>query len=129
MACNEFRLAAGLGFFVRQHGLKPNSFVEVEDMIKSQIARRQAEQKLIANKKMRNYSSASLAANPMLAAVYCRGEDLCFDYFSISLRIRQQVILEIFSQCQIMKMSVSKTQLLTRSGLGFQLTLVSESVF
>jgi hypothetical protein len=35
---------------------------------KSQIEKRLLEQKLIANKKMRIYSSASIAANPMLQA-------------------------------------------------------------
>jgi RNase H-fold protein (predicted Holliday junction resolvase) len=50
-------------------------------MTKSQTAKRQLEQMMKENKKMKKISSASLAANPMLAAVYCPQEDLCFEYF------------------------------------------------
>ena len=47
---------------------------------KSQIEKRLLEQKLIANKKMRIYSSASIAANPILC--------LQFNKFSYSYKNR-----------------------------------------
>jgi hypothetical protein len=46
--------------------LKPNRITDDEDKNKSSIGLRLTEPLLIANKKMRIYSSASIAANPML---------------------------------------------------------------
>ena len=46
--------------------LKPNKITDDEDKNKSSIELRLTELLLIANKKMRIYSSASIAANPML---------------------------------------------------------------
>jgi hypothetical protein len=46
--------------------LKPNRITDDEDKNKSLIELRLTELLLIANKKMRIYSSASIAANPML---------------------------------------------------------------
>jgi hypothetical protein len=45
--------------------LKPNRITDDEDKNKSSIELRLTEPLLIANKKMRIYSSASIAANPM----------------------------------------------------------------
>jgi hypothetical protein len=56
-------------------------FIEVEDMIKSHNEDRQARTKAESEQKDEVFSSASLAANPMLAAVYCRKEDLCLGVF------------------------------------------------
>ena len=46
--------------------LEPNRITDDEDMYKSPIEKRLLELPLIANKKTRIYSSASIAANPML---------------------------------------------------------------
>jgi len=47
--------------------LKPNKITDDEVKNKSRIELRLTEPLLIANKKLRIYSSASIAANPMLA--------------------------------------------------------------
>jgi hypothetical protein len=47
--------------------LKPNKITNNEDKNKSRIELRLPKPLLMANKKMRIYSSASIAANPMLA--------------------------------------------------------------
>jgi hypothetical protein len=50
--------------------LKPNRITDDEDKNKSRIELRLLEPLLIANKRMRICSSASIAANPMLAVVF-----------------------------------------------------------
>jgi len=56
-------------FITSSPELKPNKITDDEDKNKSSIEFGQPEPLLIANKKMRIYSSASIAANPMLAVV------------------------------------------------------------
>ena len=55
------------GSFKLRPELKPNRITDDEVKNKSSIEFGQTEPLLIANKKMRIYSSASIAANPMLA--------------------------------------------------------------
>jgi len=59
-------------FITSSPELKPNRITDDEVKNKSSIEFRLLEPLLIANKKMRIYSSASIAANPMLAAVILR---------------------------------------------------------
>ena len=61
-------LAAVLEFVMSSPEQKPNKITDDEDKNKSSIEFGQPEPLLIANKKMRTYSSASIAANPMLPA-------------------------------------------------------------
>ena len=63
-------LAAVLAFITSSPELKPNKITDDEVKNKSSIELRLTEPLLIANKKMRIYSSASIAANPMLYAVF-----------------------------------------------------------
>jgi hypothetical protein len=58
-----------LEFLTSSPELKPNRITDDEDKNKSSIELRLTELLLIANKKLRIYSSASIAANPMLCAV------------------------------------------------------------
>jgi hypothetical protein len=58
-----------LEFITSSLELKPNKITDDEDKNKSTIELGQPGLLLIANKKMRIYSSASIAANPMLPAV------------------------------------------------------------
>jgi hypothetical protein len=53
-------------FITSSPELKPNRITDVEVKNKSGIEFRLTEPLLIANKKMRIYSSASIAANPLL---------------------------------------------------------------
>jgi hypothetical protein len=71
-------LAAVLEFIMSSPVLKPNKISDDEDKNKSLIELRLIEPLLIANKKMRIYSSASIAANPC-----------CLQYSSRSLFIVQ----------------------------------------
>jgi hypothetical protein len=66
IATNVSGLAAVLEFIMSSPELKPNTNTDDEIKNKSSIELRLTEQLLIANKKMRIYSSASIAANPML---------------------------------------------------------------
>ncbi len=59
------RLGDGLVFLMSIPELKPNKITNDEDKNKSRIEFRLPKPLLIANKKMRIYSSASIAANPM----------------------------------------------------------------
>ena len=61
-------LAAVLEFIMSRPELQPNKITDDEVKNKSSIELRLTEPMLIANKKMRIYSSASIAANPMLYA-------------------------------------------------------------
>ena len=70
MAANVQGLLLCWNFIMSSPELKPNKITDDEDKNKSQIELRLPEPLLIANKKMRIYSSASIAANPMLAAGY-----------------------------------------------------------
>jgi hypothetical protein len=58
-----------LAFITSSPELKPNRITDDEVKNKSSIEFGQPELLLIANKKMKIYSSASIAANPMLQAV------------------------------------------------------------
>ena len=58
-------LAAVMEFIMSSPELKPNKITDDEVKNKSSIEFRLTEPLLIANKKMRIYSSASIAANPM----------------------------------------------------------------
>ena len=57
-----------MAFILSSPELKPNRITDNEDKKKSSIEFSQPELLLIADKKMRIYSSASIAANPMLPA-------------------------------------------------------------
>jgi hypothetical protein len=61
-------LAFVLEFITSSPELQPNKITDDEVKNKSTIELRLAEPMLLANKKMRNYSSACMAANPMLYA-------------------------------------------------------------
>jgi hypothetical protein len=61
-------LCAVLAFLFVNLEPQPIRNTDDEDKYKSPIEKRLLEQKMIANKKMRIYSSASIAANPMLPA-------------------------------------------------------------
>lgn len=65
-------LAAVLAFIFVSPELKPNRIADFEDKNESRIELRLTELLLIANKKMRIYSSARIAANPMLCVRACQ---------------------------------------------------------
>lgn len=62
-------LAAVLEFIMSSPELKPNKISDDEDNNKRSIELRLTEPLLIADKKLKIYASASIAANPMLPAV------------------------------------------------------------
>jgi hypothetical protein len=62
-----------LEFITSGPELKPTKITDDEDKNKSSIELRLTEPLLIANKKVRIYSSASIVANPMLAVVAAQG--------------------------------------------------------
>jgi hypothetical protein len=64
------RLAAVLEFLTSTTELKSNKITDDEDNNKSLIEFRPPELSLIANKKLRIYSSASIAANRRMVAVW-----------------------------------------------------------
>ena len=66
LAANEQGLLLCWYFIMSSPELKPNRINDDEVKNKSSIEFGQPEPLLIANKKMRNYSSVSIAANPML---------------------------------------------------------------
>jgi hypothetical protein len=65
MPYNEQGLLLCWYFITSSSELKPNRITDDEDKNKSSILLRLTEPLLIANKKMRIYSLASIAANPM----------------------------------------------------------------
>ena len=67
-------------FITSSPELKPNRITDVEDKNKSSIEFGQPELLLIENKKMRIYSSASIAANPVLGvrATSCQEQVLSY---------------------------------------------------
>ena len=66
MTANGQGLLLCWNFIMSSPELKPNKITDDEVKNKSRIELRLPEPLLIANKKMRIYSSASIAANPML---------------------------------------------------------------
>ena len=63
---------SGLAAVLEFYNVQPNRITDDEGKNKSRIELPQPEPLLIANKKMRIYSSASIAANPMLCVRTCQ---------------------------------------------------------
>lgn len=86
LTANEQGLLLCWNFITSSPELKPNKITDDEVKNKSSIELRLTELLLIANKKMRIYSSASIAANPMLPAGFFRYAVASFNLSGIKLK-------------------------------------------